>query len=163
LDIKIDNSNKLEETYNFLERAISATTWLHHVKYEYADMQDIFTIVIPAPDPQDFKTSNLFTKNKTRLHSTLHVSRSHKTMCTANQNNKWFWQNLNLRFAQPHVHRYVHVLSLCHLYPLLFTWRITNENFQKIFFSCNSSHNFTSKRNELRYPCWSSQLYFIGH
>jgi hypothetical protein len=26
LDIKIDNSNKLEETYNFLERAISATT-----------------------------------------------------------------------------------------------------------------------------------------
>jgi hypothetical protein len=26
LDIKIDNSNKLKETYNFLERAISATT-----------------------------------------------------------------------------------------------------------------------------------------
>jgi hypothetical protein len=103
LDIKIDNSNKLKETYNFLERAISATTWLHHVKYEH-DMQDIFTIVIPAPDPKDFKTFNLFTKNKTRLQSTLHVSRSHKTMCTTDQNNKWFWQNLNLRFAQPHVH-----------------------------------------------------------
>jgi hypothetical protein len=29
---------------------------------------------------------------------------------------------------------YIHVLSLCHLYPLLFTWRITNENFQKIPF-----------------------------
>jgi hypothetical protein len=30
---------------------------------------------------------------------------------------------------------------------------ITNENFQKILFSCNSSHNFTPKRNELRYHC----------
>jgi hypothetical protein len=29
---------------------------------------------------------------------------------------------------------YVHFLSLCHLYPLKFTWRITNENFQKIPF-----------------------------
>jgi hypothetical protein len=83
--------------------------------------QDIFTIVIPAPDTKDFKTFNLFTKNETRLQSTMHVSRSHKMMCTADQNNKWFWQNLNLRFAQPHVHRYVYVLSLCHLYPLLFT------------------------------------------
>ena len=27
---------------------------------------------------------------------------------------------------------YIHVLSLCHLYPLPFTWRIANENFQKI-------------------------------
>jgi hypothetical protein len=59
---------------------------------------------------------------------------------------------------------YVHVLFLCHLYPLPFTWRITNENFQKILFSCNSSHNFTPKRNELWYRCCCfSQLYFIGH
>jgi hypothetical protein len=37
------------------------------------------------------------------------------------------------RSAQPHVHTYVHALSLCQLYPLPFTWRIsTNENFQKI-------------------------------
>ena len=58
---------------------------------------------------------------------------------------------------------YVHVLSLCHLYPLPVTWRITNENFQKILFSVHSSHNFTPKRNELRYHCCLSQLYFIGH
>jgi hypothetical protein len=41
---------------------------------------------------------------------------------------------------------YIHVLSLCHLYPLLVTWRITNENIQMIIFSCNSSHNFIPKR-----------------
>jgi hypothetical protein len=60
-------------------------------------------------------------------------------------------------------HTSVHVLSLCHLYPLPLTSRITNENFQKIFFLCNSSHNFTPKRNEFRYHCCLSQLYFIGH
>jgi hypothetical protein len=38
---------------------------------------------------------------------------------------------------------YINVLSLCHLYPLPFTCRITNEIFQKILFSCNSSHNIT--------------------
>jgi hypothetical protein len=53
-------------------------------------------------------------------------------------------------------HTCIHVLSLCHLYPLLFTWRITNEKFQKILFSCNLSHNFTPKSNELRL-----QLLFI--
>jgi hypothetical protein len=60
---------------------------------------------------------------------------------------------------------YVWVLSLCHLFPLLFTQRITNEDFKKdsYFFSCNSSHNFTPKRNELRYHCCLSQLHFIGH
>jgi hypothetical protein len=59
---------------------------------------------------------------------------------------------------------YIHVLYLCHLYPLPFTWRITNENFQSIFVSCNSLHNFSPKRNEfLRYHCCLSQLYFIGH
>ncbi len=60
-------------------------------------------------------------------------------------------------------HPYIYVLSLRHLYPLLFTWRITNENFQKILFSCNPSHNFTPKRNEIGYYCCVSQLYFIGH
>jgi hypothetical protein len=58
---------------------------------------------------------------------------------------------------------YIHVLSLCHLYLLPVTWRVTNENFQKILFSCNASHNFTPKRNELRYHGCLSQLYFIGH
>jgi hypothetical protein len=37
------------------------------------------------------------------------------------------------RKAQPHVQPYVHVLSICHLYPLPFTWRITNENFKWYF------------------------------
>jgi hypothetical protein len=58
---------------------------------------------------------------------------------------------------------YVNVLSLCHLYPFTSYLKNTNENFQKIPFSCNSSHNFTPKKNELRYHCCLSQLYFIGH
>jgi hypothetical protein len=37
------------------------------------------------------------------------------------------------------------------------------ENFQKILFLMLSSHYFTPKRNELRYHCCLSQLYFIGH
>jgi hypothetical protein len=66
------------------------------------------------------------------------------------------------RFAQPHVHMYMfypYVISTLYM----FTWQITNENFQKILFSCNSSHNFTAKRNELRYHFSLSQLYFTGH
>jgi hypothetical protein len=31
---------------------------------------------------------------------------------------------------------YVHVQSLCYLYHLLLTWRVTNVNIQKILFSC---------------------------
>jgi hypothetical protein len=57
---------------------------------------------------------------------------------------------------------YSHFLSLWHLYPLPFTWRVTNENFQKILFLCISSHNFTPKIYELKYHCCFSQLYFIG-
>jgi hypothetical protein len=34
-----------------------------------------------------------------------------------------------------------------------------SKNFQKIPFSCNSSHNFTPKRNELRCHCCLSQLF----
>jgi hypothetical protein len=30
-------------------------------------------------------------------------------------------------------------------------------------FCMHSSHNFSAKRNELRYHCCLSQLYFIGH
>jgi hypothetical protein len=65
-----------------------------------------------------------------------------------------------IRFAQPHIHTYMfcpYVIST----PLQFTWRIKNENFQKILFWCNSSHNFTLKRNELRYHCCLSQLHRV--
>jgi hypothetical protein len=59
---------------------------------------------------------------------------------------------------------YIHVLSLCCLYPLPLTWRFTKENFQKIPFLMQFiTHNFAPKRNELRYHCCLSQLYFIGH
>ncbi len=58
-------------------------------------------------------------------------------------------------------HTYVHVLSLCHLYPLLVTWKITNENFQNILFSCNCFFSqlylHLAMRNELRYHCCLSQ------
>jgi hypothetical protein len=63
------------------------------------------------------------------------------------------------RFAQPHVHMYMfcpYVISTLYM----FTWQFTDENFQKILFSCNSSHNFTLP---LGYHCSLSQLYFIGH
>jgi hypothetical protein len=40
------------------------------------------------------------------------------------------------RSAWPHVHTYIHVLSLCYLYPLPVTWRVTNVNFQKRLFLC---------------------------
>jgi hypothetical protein len=56
----------------------------------------------------------------------------------------------------------MHVLSLFYLCHLPFTWIIMNENYQKILFLCNSFHNFTLKRNELRYHCCLSQLFFIG-
>jgi hypothetical protein len=62
----------------------------------------------------------------------------------------------------------IHSLMYIHTCPVLmsslpFTGYLknTNENFQKIHSSCNSSHNFTPKRNELRYHCCLSQLYFI--
>jgi hypothetical protein len=66
------------------------------------------------------------------------------------------------RSTQPYVLTYMFCPDIISSYPLPFTWRITNENFQKILFSCNSSHNFTPKRNELRYHCCLSQLYFIA-
>jgi hypothetical protein len=63
------------------------------------------------------------------------------------------------RFTQPHIHMYMHVLSLCCLYPLYhLLGRITNENFQKITFLMQFfTHNFTPKRYELRYHCCFSQ------
>jgi hypothetical protein len=45
---------------------------------------------------------------------------------------------------------YVHVLSLCDLYTFTRYSKNTNENFQKILFLFNSSHNFTPKRNEAK-------------
>jgi hypothetical protein len=66
------------------------------------------------------------------------------------------------RFAQHHIYTYMfcpYVIST----PYCGYLKNTNENFQKILFSCNYSHNFTPKRNELRYHCCLSQLYFIGH
>jgi hypothetical protein len=54
------------------------------------------------------------------------------------------------------------VLSICSflMSSLPFTGYLknTNENLQKILFSCNYSHNFTPKRNELRHYCCLSQL-----
>jgi hypothetical protein len=65
------------------------------------------------------------------------------------------------KICTAHVHMYMfcpYVIST--LYQLL-------EELQMITFknicSCNSSHNFTAKRNELRFHCCLSQVYFIGH
>jgi hypothetical protein len=71
------------------------------------------------------------------------------------------WQDSHIRTE---LRTYVHVLSVCHLYPFTSYLKNTNENYQKILFSCNSSHNFTpTKRNELRYHFCLSQQNFIGH
>jgi hypothetical protein len=47
-------------------------------------------------------------------------------------------------------HTYVHDLSSCDLYTFTSYLKNTNENFQKILFLLNSSHNFTPKRNEAK-------------
>jgi hypothetical protein len=65
------------------------------------------------------------------------------------------------RFTQPHMHTYMfcpHVVST--LYWLLEEnkWELSKDTSLM-----HSSHNFTPKRNELRYHCCLSQLYFIGH
>jgi hypothetical protein len=64
------------------------------------------------------------------------------------------------QWQDPHSLMYICTCSV-HMSSLPFTGYL--KNFQKILFLCNSSHNFTPKRNELRYHCCFSQLYFIGH
>jgi hypothetical protein len=60
-------------------------------------------------------------------------------------------------------HTYVHVLSLCHLYPFPVTWRVTNVNFHKIIFLCTLLTTFClAKINEMKNHCCLSQLCFIG-
>jgi hypothetical protein len=58
---------------------------------------------------------------------------------------------------------YIHVLSLCHLYS--FTGYVKSHKCElpKDIFLVHSSHNITRKRNEFRYHCCLSQLYFIAH
>jgi hypothetical protein len=59
---------------------------------------------------------------------------------------------------------YIQILTLCHLYSFTsylksHKWELSKDTFLVQL----SSHNFTPKRNELRYHCCLSQLYFIGH
>jgi hypothetical protein len=70
--------------------------------------------------------------------------------------------------SHTYIHTYIHTYMFCPYVistPLLVTWRVTNENLlPKDTSLVHSSHNFTLKRNELRYHhCCLSQLYFIGH
>jgi hypothetical protein len=58
------------------------------------------------------------------------------------------------RYTQPHVHMYMfcpYVIST--LYHLL--EELQMRTFKRYFFSCNSSHNFTPKRNELTWDPWA--------
>jgi hypothetical protein len=66
--------------------------------------------------------------------------------------------------SQPHVHMYIFCpCVICTSLPILeeHKWELPRDTFLQMW--CNSSHNFTTKRNELRYHCCLSQLYFIGH
>jgi hypothetical protein len=63
-----------------------------------------------------------------------------------------------------HSFTYLHtcsaLMSSLPLYRLLeeYKWELSKDTFLVL-----SSHNFTPKRNELRYHCCLWQLYFIGH
>ena len=75
---------------------------------------------------------------------------------------KWFCEKQLTRFAQCHVHTYMfHPYAISTLYRVLEELQV--RSFKRYLFLCNSSHKFTHKRNELRYHCCLSQLYFIGH
>jgi hypothetical protein len=68
------------------------------------------------------------------------------------------------KWQDPHSFMYICTCSvLVSSLPLTSYLKNTNENFQKIPFLMLSSHNFQPKRNELRYHCCLSQLYFIWH
>jgi hypothetical protein len=63
------------------------------------------------------------------------------------------------RSAQPHVHMYM----FCP-YVISMPYQLHGEykcEFSKGTFFVHSSYNFTPKKNELRYHCCLSQLYFI--
>jgi hypothetical protein len=70
------------------------------------------------------------------------------------------WLTRSLRTAS---RTYICVLSLCHLYSFTSYLKSHKCKLPKDTFLVHSSHNFTPKRNELRYHCCLSQLYFIGH
>ncbi len=57
-------------------------------------------------------------------------------------------------------HTYVHVLSVHHLYTLPIY--LKSHKCEDTFLM-HLSHNFTPKRNELRYHCFYPQLYSVGH
>ena len=68
------------------------------------------------------------------------------------------------RFTQPDILTYMMFCPYVISTPLLGYLKNTNENFQKILsHAILLTSNFTPKRNELRYHCCLSQLYFIGY
>jgi hypothetical protein len=56
---------------------------------------------------------------------------------------------------------YIHVLSLFHLCPLPFTWRIMNENYQKILFLYNSFHNIRVQDILIRGFCVDNFIFIL--
>jgi hypothetical protein len=80
-----------------------------------------------------------------KVHPHVELFVLHFTLCFV----KALWWGVT-RFALPHVHTCSVLMSSL---PFTVYLKNYNENFQKILFLCNSSHNFAAKRNELRYHC----------
>jgi hypothetical protein len=95
------------------------------------------------------------------------VPTNEATLCNEGGSSQSCFQHnwLGCNWQDPHRLMYICtcsvLMSSLPLYPLLeeYKWELS----KKILFLCNSSHNSTPKRNELRYDCCLSQLYFIGH
>ncbi len=91
LDLKIDNLDKLEETYD-LEMNVSRTR-THHHKY---DMHDVFTIVKPDPDVSKFQFVDLYKDYTQVTEAEVAASNEWYATMTADPENLIYRQNLKL-------------------------------------------------------------------
>jgi hypothetical protein len=92
------------------------------------------------------------------LHTVL-IKESDKNPTTSNR-----FEAQSIRYEAINMGRHLYMYMFCPyvistLYCLL--KELQMRTFKTYFFLCNSSHNL-AKRNELRYHCCLSQLYFIG-
>jgi hypothetical protein len=101
MDIKLDDPDKLAETYDL--EMIIAPTRTHHVKY---DMHDVFTVVKPNPDIAKYETINLYKNYATLTKEEVAASNEWYSTMTEDPQNKYFRQNLNLTHE--------HLVNNCH-------------------------------------------------
>ena len=91
MDLKIDDPDKLKETYN-LEMAIELTR-SNRVKY---DLHDVFTVVEPHKDPNEFETVNLYTYHTYLTSSEIVQSNEWYATMPEDTHHKYFLHNIKL-------------------------------------------------------------------